>query len=92
MSASPEVGAALQVGDAPVLENPREADIGLGVNDDDRCATQVQLLDDAESDALQAAHDDVIAHLVFHLRSQFQLVAQVFVISDFLDAARGARF
>ncbi len=59
------------MGDAPVLEDAGEADIGLRVNDDDWRATEIQLLDDTESDALQAAHDDVIAEVVIYLCYQF---------------------
>ncbi len=66
-----EIRTALQMGNAPILENARKSDIGFRVDDDDRRATQVELLDNAESDALKAAHDDVIADFVFHMRSQF---------------------
>ncbi len=75
-----EIRTASQMGDTPVLENAGEADIRLRVDDDDRRATQVQLLDNTESDALQAAHDDVIAQVVIRLRYQL-IVARVFVIS-----------
>ena len=71
-----EIRTALQMGNAPVLEDARRSGIRLGVNDDDRRATQVQLLDDTESDALQAAHDDVIAEVVIYLRYQL-IVARV---------------
>ena len=58
-----EVGAATDVGDAPVLEDPGEARVGVVVDHDDRCAAEVELLDRAEPDALEAAHDHVVAQL-----------------------------
>ncbi len=61
MSASPRYALRCRWGTPQSSRMRGEADVGLGVDDDDRRAAQVELLDNAESDALQAAHDDVIA-------------------------------
>ena len=59
------------MGNAPILQDARETYVGIGIDHDDRCATQMKLLDNAETDALQAAHNDVIAQVVISLRYQF---------------------
>ncbi len=68
-----EMGAAVDVGHAPALDDPGQAEVGVVVDDDHRHAGQVQLLDGAQPRSPQPAHDDVPvaapgARLAHHLR------------------------
>jgi len=50
---------------------PGEPGVGVVIYHDDRSSTEVQLLHDTKPDTLETAHNDVIAHLVAHLRIHF---------------------
>jgi hypothetical protein len=60
----PPVGMAPDVGDTPVVEGPPPPRVGVVVDHDDRGATERELLDGAQPDALQAADDHVALHLL----------------------------
>jgi len=57
-----EVGVLLDVGDAPLLQDPGEPGIGVVVDPHDRGSAQVELFHRSEADALEPAHYDVVAH------------------------------
>ena len=53
------VGAAVNVGNSPALDDPGQAEVGVVVDDHDGHPAQVQLLDRPEPDSSQPAHDDM---------------------------------
>ena len=58
------VGVAPDVGDAPVVQGPGEAGVGVVVDHDDRGAAQGELLHGPQADALEPADDHVPVHVV----------------------------
>jgi len=53
------MGAAEDMGDAPALDDPGQAEIGIVVDDHHRDTREMELLDGAEPHSFQAADDDV---------------------------------
>ena len=60
----PSVGVAPDMGNVPVVQSAGEAWIGVVVDHDDLGATEVELLDGAETDALKTAHDHMTVHVL----------------------------
>ena len=51
------------MGNAPVVEDPREAGIGVVVDHDNLGAAEVELLHGAQPDAVEAAEYDMALHV-----------------------------
>ena len=58
------MGVAPNVGDAPIVQGPGEAGVGVVVDHDDLRAAEGELLHGAQSDTLEAADDHVTIHVV----------------------------
>jgi len=73
-------GAGLDVRDAPACELAGQGGIRVVVDDDGRDPGQVELLDDAQADAVQAAHDHVA--LPVRISAGHPGIIQVFYDAD----------